>query len=42
MKNSKINIFFLTLFTIMTFMFIGEGKAFAHCDTLEKEAMGLT
>lgn len=35
MKDSKISIFFLTLFTAATFMYIGQGKLFAHCDTLD-------
>ncbi|RJP27359.1 MAG: hypothetical protein C4533_07830 [Candidatus Omnitrophota bacterium] len=35
MKNIKINIFFLFLLTAATVMFIGQGKLFAHCDTLD-------
>jgi hypothetical protein len=34
-KNIKINIFFLFLLTAATVMFIGQGKLFAHCDTLD-------
>ena len=35
MKNNKINIFFLSLLTAAIVMFSGQGKAFAHCDTLD-------
>lgn len=35
MRESKINIFFLFLFTAAIAMISGQGKAFAHCDTLD-------
>ncbi len=35
MVNSKINIFFLSLFSAAIVIFFGQGKAFAHCDTLD-------
>lgn len=35
MKKSKTNIFFLSLLTTAIVMFSGQGKAFAHCDTLD-------